>query len=179
MSWLSQLIFGNEPAQTQTERDYLTSTGSAGAAAGQAQSRYLTDSSSFDPRTAYQDYARGAYGDFQKNLGRSLRDLGGRSVGQGRFNSGFFDEDQGEVVRNLGSDFSNQLAQGALAASGQRLGQIGQEGQYALGQSGMYNDLLSGQLDRETAKENAKRAARSDFWSGLGKVGTSWAMSHL
>lgn len=171
MSWLSTLIFGKDPGQSQTERSFEQSIGDAGAAAKTAQGRYQTDSAGFDPGAAFKEYASGAQGDFNKQLGQQLRDLGGKAVGQGRFDSGFYDADQGQVIRDVSSDFSNRIAQGALQTSGMRLGQIGQEGQYALGQSGMYNDLLAGQLDRETAKQNAKRQQRSDLWGTIGKIG--------
>lgn len=177
MSWLSTLVFGKDPGQSATERSFEASIGDAGTAAKTAQSRYATDSAGFDPASSYKEYAGGAFKDFQTQLGQQLRDLGGKSVGAGRFDSGFFNEDQGQVIRDVSSDFSNRLAQGALQTSGMRLGQLGQEGQYALGQSGMYNDLLSGQLDRDTARENAKRQQRSELYGTLGKVGAAAIMA--
>lgn len=179
MSWLSTLIYGKDPAPTATNTAMTQATSTAGAQSTAASGQYAKDNASFDPSAAFQTYAKGAEGDFNTQLGQQLKTLSGSAVGQGRFDSGFYDEDQGQVVRNVASDFNNKIQQGALTASGQRLSQIGQEGQYAQGEQGMYGDLLSGQLDRETAANNAKKQQRSDFWGGLiggaAKVGAAAA----
>lgn len=171
MSWLSTLIYGKDPGPTATDTAAKQATTDAGTMSKAANSQYMTANAGFNPEQAFKTYASGAEGDFNTQLSSSLRDLSGKAVGAGRFDSGFYDEDQGQVVRNVAGDFNNKIAQGALTASGQRLSQIGQEGQYALGEQGLYGDMLSGQLDRETAAANAKKQQRSSFWSGLFGVG--------
>lgn len=171
MSWLSNLIYGKDPGQSATGKAYDASTQSAGAAAAGAQAKYAGDNAGFDPEAAFRTSAQGAYGTFATQLGQTLRNLGGKAVAAGRFDSGFYDQDQGQVIRDVSSDFTNNLNTRALDAAGMRLSQIGQEGNYALQQSGQYDDLLSGGLDRETAQQNAKRQQRSSFWSGLFDLG--------
>lgn len=167
MSWLSNLIYGSTPGPTATDTAAQAATTAAGAQSSTATGAYNSANASFDPQQAFQTYATGAEGQFNTDLGLQLRNLGGAAVKSGRFDSGFYDEDQGQVVRNVASDFNNKIEQGALTASGQREAQIGQEGQYALGEQGMYGDMLSGQQDRETAAQNAQRQARSNFWGSL------------
>jgi hypothetical protein len=75
----------------------------------------------FDPSEAGATFARGAAGDFRRMLGDELRTLTNRSVGAGRFNTGLFDEDQGQVVTRIGEDFNDTIAQQAGVFSGQRL----------------------------------------------------------
>lgn len=75
----------------------------------------------FDPTEYGTTFARGAYGDFQAQLGDELTNLTNRSVGAGRLRTGFFDQDQGGVVMRLGSDFNNRIAQASTVFSGQRL----------------------------------------------------------
>lgn len=179
MSWLSNLVYGKDDPATRTEGMMGQAIAGEGASSSAATSRYLTDSAAFDPGQAYKSWATGAFGDFQTGLTKNLRDLGGKAVGAGRFDSGFFDEDQGQLVRDMSSDFSNKLVQGSLTASGQRLSQLGQEGQFAEQQSQDYNELLAGELDRETAKSNAKKQQRSDFWGGLLKGGATIAAAAL
>lgn len=173
MSWLSTLIFGKDPGQSAADQSFQASIGSAGNAARTAQTAYEQADAGFDPSAAFKEYSAGALGDFNTQLSKSLRDLSGKAVGAGRFDSGFYDADQGEVARSIAGDFSNRIQQGALQTAGMRLNQIGQRGQYALGQGDMYNSLLSGQLDRETAAQNAKKQERSQLWGTLGKVGAA------
>ena len=70
----------------------------------------------YDASAALDRYARGAWGSVSEGLKQTLADTRGRSVGAGRFDSGYLDEDQGMVIRQTANDFSNNLAQQAMNA---------------------------------------------------------------
>lgn len=72
----------------------------------------------YDASAALDRYARGAWGSISEGLQQTLADTRGRAVGAGRFDSGFLDEDQGEVIRGVGRDLSNSIAMQAMNAEG-------------------------------------------------------------
>lgn len=144
--------------------------GSNRDAANLATDAYLSRAINFDADRSFKEFASGAYGDFQTNLGKELRNLAGRSVGAGRLDTGFFDEDQGEVITSLGRDFQNTIAQGALQTAGLNQQNIADLGNFGNERNDQYLSLLSGQLDREQAAKNAKRARKGALTGGLLKL---------
>ena len=81
----------------------------------------MVDTSSlrnFDPTAAVNQYAQGAWGLTQSGLTDQLRALRQDAAGRHRINTGWFDEDQGRVVRDVTSNFTNQLATKAVDAAG-------------------------------------------------------------
>jgi hypothetical protein len=108
-------------------------TGADAASQGsQATGDYLSRAENFDASKALNSWAQGAYSNVSTALTQRLRDLTGQAVGAGRLNTGFFDEDQGQVIRGAQQDFSAALAQQSLGAaslqsqSDQALGRFGQ-----------------------------------------------------
>jgi hypothetical protein len=144
-----------------------TALGSNRSAADQATNAYLDKATNFDAGESFKEFAGGAYGEFQTNLGKELKNLAGRSVGAGRLDTGFFDEDQGEVITSLGRDFQNTIAQGALQTAGLNQQNIAGLGNFGNERNDQYLSLLSGQLDREQAEKNAKRARKGALAGGL------------
>lgn len=121
---------------------------------------YLDRAEHFDASAALNKYAGGAWNSIQTALKSTLADTRGRSVGAGRFDSGFLDEDQGEVINRATSQFSNDIAQqsmGALAAeqrNTESLGNFGNE------RSGRATDLLlsrSEQVQNDAREEEERR----------------------
>ncbi|MEP6990077.1 MAG: hypothetical protein ABJA80_04035 [bacterium] len=98
-------------ARRQPTPDYSTV---AGVQAGQDQA--IGSDMNYDASAALDKYARGAYASVSDGLQRTLADTRGRSVGAGRFDSGYLDENQGEVIRQTQNDFSNNLAQQSMNA---------------------------------------------------------------
>src|SRR5687768_11547478 len=76
----------------------------------------------FDASKGLNEWASGAYKDVAEGLGKTLERMSGQAVGAGRFNTGLFDADQGEVVRATQRDFSTELTGRALQAQGMQLG---------------------------------------------------------
>lgn len=173
MSWFSKLLFGNDPAPTATDAAFKTATANRGQQADAATKDYQTANAGFDPKAAYADYTKGAIGDFNTQLSKQLTTLKGSEAGAGRLDSGFYDQDQGKVVTDLGTNLQNQLSQQALNVTGLQEQDINRRGNYASGVNQDYNDLLAGQLDRETAQQNAKRQQRGAFITGLASVAGS------
>lgn len=149
---------------------YGTAAGYGDTATGE----YLNRAMNFDPSAALNTYAKGAWGSVSAGLDQTLERLKGEAGGSGRLQSGFFDLDQGDVIRNVTNDFTNNLSQQALGAAGMM--QRNTEGLGAFGerQQGMATDLL---MSRREEIENAKREAderkrkrRSGIGSAIGGV---------
>jgi hypothetical protein len=96
-------------------------------------------------------------------LGQQLEKLKGSSVGAGRFDSGYFDQDTGEVARQVYGDFTNNLAQQSLGAE-----HLTQDVR------GRGTDLLLGRSEQvqNDAREEAarRRQKRSGIGSAIGTV---------
>lgn len=92
-----------------------TSYGSVGDATAALDANINRDLD-YDASAALDRYARGAWGTVSQGLQQTLADTRGRSVGAGRFDSGYLDEDQGMVIRQTADDFGNRLAQQAMNA---------------------------------------------------------------
>lgn len=101
-----------------TMQNYLQKTGGANydttAQAGQ---------SSYDPRAAVEEYARGAAADAKYVLADSLDATANAAARSGRLNTGFFDKDQGSVIRRVGENLNAGILQKAVDAA-QIRGQI-------------------------------------------------------
>jgi hypothetical protein len=155
-------------SQTQTQYDQATRT--AGTAGQTAGSYYLGRATTFDPYAAAERSAQGQFGSFRTALNRDLSTLRGQQVGMGRLNSGWAQSGEDELVTHGLEDLNNRIAANSLAAAGLDEQNFSNVGNYGLAQTGMYNDLLSGKLDRDQAAANAKRARRGGLLGGLGAV---------
>lgn len=164
-SWLSTLMFGNggSAAPSATQQAYDAATKRRGQVAQSTEQSYLDADNAFDPQQALNQYSEGAISNFHTQLSKELAGLKDSEAGGGRLNSGFFDEDQGKVATDLGTQLQSDLNQHALETAGMRQQQIAQRGQYAQGANQDYNDLLSGELDRQQAADNAKRQQKGSL----------------
>ena len=146
--------------QSQIDTAGATATGRGEG----AQDQYLATAKAFDPTAAIQKYASAqwdqAVNDPDSGMKRQLSDLGGRSVGAGRLDTGFYDQDQGQVFRDTTKTFGNQVASTAVTAA-----QMGQEnnqnlGEYGERQSGLGLDVAGSRYDelQQNAKDKAERA---------------------
>lgn len=169
--WLSRLFQGNRPGPSAATRQFDAATEREGATAAASDAAYERDNAAFDPRAAFKEYSAGAMSDFSRNLALSLRDLKGSAVGAGRLDTAFFDEDQGQVVSDLGSRYLADVNQHALQTAGMRQGQIQYEGNRGTQRTQNYQDALAATLDRETAERNARRATRQGLIGGAVKLG--------
>lgn len=113
----------------------------------------------FDPTEYARRAARAQFETFREDLGEDFETLRGRQVGTGRLRSGFGHQTQDRFLRDRLDRLDRALATRAQTAGGQKLQQLGLQSR----NRGRYFDLLSGQLDRETAESNAKRG----FWGNL------------
>lgn len=114
----------------------------------------------FDPSAAFEQYTRGATDSAHSFLGEELEKLAGTAAGQGRLNTGFYDKDQGDVVRNVMGDLNNTIAGAALQTTGMDLSRRGKLLDYGTDTSNRYLDLLTGNNDRITARENARKQSK-------------------
>jgi len=128
----------------------------------------------FDPQESLNRYATGAWDTIQNRVGGvrdQLRDLGGASVGAGRLDSGFFDEDQGAVINRGMESFGSALAQQSMNATGMEQRNIEGIGATGEARGTRYLDLLAGGMDRAQAEENARRQRQADMWGSIMQAG--------
>lgn len=137
----------------------------AGYGSNELKNFSSADVSDFDPSAFGKEYAQGAYGEFQNNLGDELDTLSNQAAAGGRLNTGYFDKDRGGVVTRLGSDFSNKLAQAATVFSGQRLDALssGADMRLRRAQGIDQNMLDAARGSDELGLEAARAADASDF----------------
>lgn len=133
---------------------------------------YLSGAESFDASKALNNYAQGAWGSISTALKKQLQDLSGSAVGAGRFDSGFYDEDQGVLVDNALSTFSNDLAQQSMNAASLQQRNTEGLGQFGQNQAGEARDLVASryETDLNTERDEAerKRRKRSGVWGTIG-----------
>lgn len=174
-SWLGGRRKGATPAaRSGTENRYMRALNRDERAGADMEDTAWEGMRDFDPDAAFRTSAEGAMGDFRREMSDQLRDLTGSAVGAGRLNTGFFDEDRGEVATRLGGQFQDRLAQGAMQTAGMRQQQLGQMGQMAGQRQNRYLELLTGKMDRDTGNENARRDRRTGLLSaGAGLLGSA------
>lgn len=157
-------VQGAQDAQIDRERGY-------GNAASDA---YLSRATNFDASASLNQYAKGAYNTISTGLKQTLGNLSGSAVGAGRFDSGFYDEDQGVVINNATQQLNDSIAQQSVAAAG-----LQQQNDAGLGQFGQRytedaNDLLMSRSEQvqNDAREAAERARRKKrgIGSAIGAV---------
>lgn len=124
----------------------------------------------FDPGAAFKEYSAGAFGDFQHTLGDELERLAGNASAGGRLNTGFYDEDQGELVRDISGDYLNKVNQAALNTAGMDLNRRGSLLNYGTEANNRYLDLIAGNYDRMIAKRNAQQQGGGGFMGFLSKA---------
>lgn len=162
-------VQGAQDAQIDRERGYGNTASDA----------YLSRAMNFDASAALNKYASGAYNTISQGLKRTLSDLGGAAVGAGRFDSGFYDEDQGVVINNATQQLNDAIAgqsMNALSAQQRNDEGLGSFGQRATEDA---NDLLMSrseqvQNDARDAAERARKRKRgigAAIGATLGGVG--------
>jgi hypothetical protein len=151
-------------------------TGANAMASGQeASDAYVSRAENFDASKALNTWAQGAYSNISTALTQRLRDLSGQAVGSGRLNTGFFDEDQGAVVRGAQQDFSSQLAQQALGAASLQSSSDKSLGEFGLQQTELGTDIAQSRREEmiNAQREEAarKRAQKRGIGSLIGGIG--------
>lgn len=117
----------------------------------------------YDASSALNRYAQGAWGSVSQGLKQTLADTRGQSVGAGRFDSGYLDEDQGVVIRQTADDFGNRLAQQSMNAEQLTQDVRGRGGEQLWGR---------GEQVMNDAREAAERKRRSKrgIYGAIGSV---------
>jgi hypothetical protein len=155
----------NAPGGVLNFQKQIDTAGAGATASGTAaQDQYLKTAQGFDPTAAIQKYAGAqwdqAINDPNQGLKRQLSDLGGRAVGAGRLDTGFYDQDQGQVINDVTKTFGNQVA--GTAVEGAKMGQENNQnlGAYGERQSQLGLDV-AGSRYSELQQKAADDAARA------------------
>lgn len=166
-NWLSRLFVGNRPGPSAATPAYGAQMSRRGQIAGDVEDRFLADDAAFDPGDAFKEYSAGAMSDFRAQLADELRKNAYGAADSGRLDTGFYDEDRGKISTDLARQYTADINRQALNTAGMRQRQIEFRGNYGLESGRDFQDLVAGQLDRETAERNARRQSRSGIISGL------------
>jgi hypothetical protein len=143
----------------------------AGATGKKVMPEALDRLASFDARDSLAEFTRGATDQSQRAFRSNLNRLKGSSVRAGRLNTGFFDEDAGELALDSQANLNNMISQQSMQAL--RMQQDNDARYLSAGQQQeqQYFDLLTGGLDREQAERNRRTQQRSSMWSSLASLG--------
>ena len=121
----------------------------------------------FDANAGFDRWMQGAQSRVSDRLRRTLRDTAGEATAAGRFDTGFFDEDRGTVIRNVMDDFNNTVAERALQAQGQQLDATRSLGEMGGRRRERALDLMTAERQfavEEEARRRAERRARRGAW---------------
>ncbi|HTJ62147.1 MAG TPA: hypothetical protein VL333_13230 [Candidatus Saccharimonadales bacterium] len=156
----------NDPNATAAEQgdQYNTASGYG----DRANSDYLGAAENFDASKALNTYAQGAYGSISDALKKQLSDLSGQATGAGRFDSGFYDQDNGTVINQATKQLADSIAQQSMGALGAQ--QRNTEGLAAFGQSqqGTANDLLAARREEQVNAQREQDAQKRAKKRGIG-----------
>lgn len=135
---------------------------------------YLSRAESFDASKALNKYASGAWSSISTALKDQLATTAGQSVGAGRFDSGFLDEDKGVVINRATDQFSNALAGQSMNAVAMDQRNTESLGAFGSERSGRGEDLLAARSEQvqNDAREEAerKRKSKAGLLGGLGTL---------
>lgn len=160
---------------TASQNQYLSFLNRDRQRGTEAEDLYLDRAKSYDPRGALRESVGSLYDQFKQGVGRQITGLRGRLArsGGGRLASGYGELDESEAVYDMERDLNRNVSGLALQAEGLNLRNQEGLGQYGQNTTGRYTDLLSGQIDRETAERNAKRQQKGSLWGSLASVAGS------
>jgi hypothetical protein len=115
----------------------------------------------FDASSALNQYAQGAWGSISDALKQQLRAEAGSAVGQGRLNTGFYDEDRGTIYNRATQQMANALSQQSLNALNTTVG-VKQD----------YGEQLQNDYREEQARKRQKKRGIGGLIGGaLGAAG--------
>ena len=134
----------------------------AGGYGSGATAKYYNDLSTFDPTAALNKYASGAWKTAKEGPGGfddTLAKMKGSAVGAGRLDSGYFDQDTGDLYRKTVADYSSDLDRHALDATRMQMQNTEALGQFGEDQTGLNLELGSGRAEQliNDAREKAER----------------------
>ena len=107
-----------EGAGAETKAILQQMQAKGGTGLGNATTADTSFLSSYDPQAAVNQYATGAWGLASLGLKDQLMDMRYDAAKRHRLNSGWFDEDQGRVVRDTSSALTGNIATKAVEAAG-------------------------------------------------------------
>ncbi len=170
MSMLSTLLRGKRRGVSPVAAPANPMTNRAGLVG--VQGEQMNKAFDYDPTPAVNRFAQGAWGSISEALGEQLKDLSGKAVGQGRFDSGFYNEDQGTIVRGGMRDFGNAMARTAVDAEGMRLGEVREGRELLMSRRG---ELENNHREDAERKRRKKRGIASAIGGALGAAAGSFA----
>lgn len=123
---------------------------------------------------AFNQAAQGIMGTFSQSLADQSKQLAGTAAGRGRLDSGFYNQDQGTLTRQLGSQANDQLLSAAL--SGAQLDQsaaiAGAQLGYNASAANASNQIAAGTANNQNNQYLTGIAAnRADTTDTLGQSG--------
>lgn len=137
-----------------------------------ANQAYLDRSLNFNAGEAINRYAQGAWGQLKGQFDKNLMSLKGNSVGAGRLDTGFFDEDTGDLYRSTVSDFGDAISRQAVAGAGLDLENNRGLSQFGANQQGEYADMLMSRREEVTNNDREKNERKRKKKRGIaGAIG--------
>lgn len=156
---------------------YLDQLGGEVPGAQAGEEAATAAATNFNAQDATDRVLGAAQNRLSETMGRELETLAGRSAGMGRLDTGFWDLDQGDVVRSVAQDFTNTANSTALQVAGMQQGQTQFNQRAAADRRDRSYDLMFGGWDQYRAdvkrwdKQNASKGWFSKLAGGaLGVV---------
>jgi hypothetical protein len=119
----------------------------------------------YNPQQAVNTYAQGAWGSISEALKQNLAAEEGAAVGAGRLNTGFYDQDRGEIYGRATGQLTNAIAQQSLGAEGLRLRGMEDSGDLLTSQ---YESAENDRREEEQRKRKNRSGLAGAIGTGLG-----------
>ena len=163
-------VHSTKDRKRQNMAEYDEMRGRAGGQGRLAGNAYLSRSLDFDPSEAVTEYGRGFMDEAGDQLTNQFEDLTGGAVGSGRMKTGFFQNDGKQMFQDFNRRVANAISAQSLNAASldmQNTQGLGAYGQDMFKQQG---DLLTGEMDRAQAEENARTSPMDAIMQGGGML---------
>lgn len=126
--------------------------------------QYEEWANSFDASKQLNQYAQGAWGSISDALKTELEGERGRAVGQGRLDTGFYDEDRGTIYNRATKQMSDALAGQSLNALNTTVGVKQQYGEQ------LENDYRENQARKRQKKRGIGSLIGGVLGAGVGAI---------
>jgi len=121
---------------------------------------------SYDPDAAFRESVEGATSAADRSLGRALS----RTAGRRSVDTGFYDLDVGDVIRENRANLYETIAGRALDTQGLRLRALEGAGSMGIARENLGAEMGAGVADRLQAERNALRQERAKKRKGWGSL---------
>lgn len=135
-----------------------------------AAAGFSPDVAGFDPEAAVNRWAQGAWGNTLADVKKQSAALRAQAGGAGRLDTGFYDEDQGDLVKGITDAFGNNLAQTSVQAAQIKANALTAAGDQRLRGFGLQDEMTRSGADNRIRLASTVDRGRLDALDAAGRM---------